>query len=668
MTQQITFGVRELTELGRVGGIDISPCGRWLVAAVARLDEKKSTYISDLWRVDLTEVGTPVQLTRGGSDDRAPRFRRDGSIGFLSNRSPGEKPDEGDHERAQVWLLPAWGGEARPLTHEPLGVTGFQFAAQADVMVATVEQLPGVPSSEQRRVLEEQRKYGPSGLLYRKTPVRYWDSWLPPTTLHVVAYDGEGSTRRDLTPDLTQRELRDYEWDISPDGRKVVITWSLPSGDGFEDGRLLLLDTERGESNLVGEEDSTQWRFPVFSPDGCAMVALRHTRTLAEHGPKVLWYFDLQAGTRRPLTAEFDRWPHPWAFTRDGQEVLFTTDDWGYVPVFSVNIQSEKVRRLTASHQGGSHEQLRAHPDGKSVVGVCHSFLHPPEPFRMELGEEKGVELLANLSGFRPEQGRAIARVEDFHVRSEDGLPIQTFLVLPQHREGPAPTLFWVHGGPRSQWADAWHWRWNALVYAAAGYVVALPNPRGSTGAGQAFIEGVWGNQWGGSCYRDLMAVADDLARRPDLDGGRIACMGASFGGFMTNWIGVNTDRFRCLVSQAGVFSFESFHGVSDVPGWWALEMGGSPWTQDFDFHRYSPNRRMGAWVSPTLIIHGERDYRVPVGESLALFDALQVHKIPSELLIFPNENHWILKPRNVILWYDTKLDFLRRWLGPTSS
>ena len=668
MPESSVLGIRQLTELGRVGGIDISPCGRWLVAAVARLDEKKSAYISDIWRIDLQEGGLPVRLTRGGSDDRAPRFRRDGSLGFLSNRSPGEKVTEGESQRSQVWLLPALGGEPRPLTDEPLGVTGFHFAPEADVMVATVEQLPGVASGEQRAVMEERNKWGPSGLHYRNIPVRYWDSWLPPTTLHVVAYDGEGQCRRDLTPDLTQRELRDYEWDISRDGRKVVITWSLPSGDGFEDGRLLLLDTEKGQSELVGDEPSTQWRFPVFSPDGQGLVALRHTRTLAEHGPKALWHFDLLQGTTRPLTEAFDRWPHPWAFTRDGTEVLFTADDWGYVPVFAVDIHTCRVRRLTASHLGGTHEQLRAHPDGKTLLGVRHCFLHPPEPFRMTLGEEQDVELLAGLSNFGLEQGKAIARVEDFHVSSEEGLPIQTFLVLPQHHQGPLPTLFWVHGGPRSQWADAWHWRWNTLVYAAAGYAVALPNPRGSTGAGQAFIEGVWGNQWGGSCYRDLMAVADNLAQRPDLDSGRMACMGASFGGFMTNWIGVNTDRFRCLVSQAGVFSFESFHGVSDVPGWWALEMGGSPWTRDFDFHRYSPNRRIGAWVSPTLIIHGERDYRVPVGESLALFDALQVHKVPSELLIFPNENHWILKPRNAIMWYDTKLDFLHRWLGPTSS
>src|SRR5690606_27331191 len=202
------------------------------------------------------------------------------------------------------------------------------------------------------------------------------------------------------------------------------------------------------------------------------------------------------------------------------------------------------------------------------------------------------------------------------------------------------------HVVPVGQHVDGRHWRWNPLVATGAGYAVALPNPRGSTGRGQAFIEGVWNNRWGGDCYLDLMAVADALERRPDVDGARMAALGGSFGGYMANWIGGQTERLRCLVTHASIYHFPAFHGATDEPAYFALELGGTPYGADpAAFERYSPHRFIEKWKTPTLVIHGEKDYRVPVSEALLLFEALQLHGVESELLIFPDENHWILKP-----------------------
>ena len=196
----------------------------------------------------------------------------------------------------------------------------------------------------------------------------------------------------------------------------------------------------------------------------------------------------------------------------------------------------------------------------------------------------------------------------------------------------------------------------------SAGWAVALPNPRGSTGVSEAFLDGVWGNTWGEGCYADVMAVADALAARPEVDSNRMVAMGGSFGGYMANWIGANSDRFRALVSHAGVFAFSHFHGTTDSPAFWALRMGGqTPWGDLEEYDRYSAHRFVARWRTPTLVIHGERDYRVPIGEALALFEALQHHGVPSELLVFPDENHWILKPRNIRVWYRTWLDFVAR-------
>jgi dipeptidyl aminopeptidase/acylaminoacyl peptidase len=203
----------------------------------------------------------------------------------------------------------------------------------------------------------------------------------------------------------------------------------------------------------------------------------------------------------------------------------------------------------------------------------------------------------------------------------------------------------------------------------AQGYAVALPNPRGSTGFGQEFIQGIWGNVWGDQCYKDLMAVADALCARADIDAQRTMAMGGSFGGYMTNWIGTQTDRFNCLITHASIFTMANFTGVTDHPAWWYLEMGGEdPYADSERFDRYAPLRHVKNWTSPALIIHGEKDYRCPVSEGLNLFEALQYHGVPSELLVFPDENHWILKPRNIVVWYRAVLEFIGRHLSAAAA
>jgi dipeptidyl aminopeptidase/acylaminoacyl peptidase len=209
---------------------------------------------------------------------------------------------------------------------------------------------------------------------------------------------------------------------------------------------------------------------------------------------------------------------------------------------------------------------------------------------------------------------------------------------------------------------DGWHWRWNALLAVAQGYMVVQPNPRGSTGFGQEFVQGIWGNVWGDQCYRDLMAVADALEQREDVDAARIMAMGGSFGGYMTNWIGTQTKRFRCLVTHASIVTMASFTGTTDHPAWWYLEMGGeNPYADPAGYDRFAPIRHIRQWKTPTLIVHGELDYRCPIGEGLNLFEALQYHGVDSELVVFPDENHWIMKPRNIVAWYQNVLGFLAR-------
>jgi dipeptidyl aminopeptidase/acylaminoacyl peptidase len=301
------------------------------------------------------------------------------------------------------------------------------------------------------------------------------------------------------------------------------------------------------------------------------------------------------------------------------------------------------------------------HRFGDQIIGRHHSILAPPAPFIAPLHSPSDRTRLS-LPNTETTSFDEHAQWQELTVTAKDGAEIQSFVITP-NTPGPHPVLFWVHGGPISHFADWWHWRWNPLVFAEQGYAVVMPNPRGSRGFGGAFIEGIWNNQWGDTCFDDLMRVADALKDNPALDTQRMGAMGASFGGYMMNWFGGQTDRFKAIICHAGIFDISAFYGATDLPAWWNLQMGGSPYSDPEHHDRYSPHRFVQHWTSPTLIIHGEKDYRCPIDAGLALFEALQLHGVDAELLVFPDENHWIQKPANIVAWHDAILAFLKRIL-----
>lgn len=662
------FDIHAMLRLKRVQSVVASPCGNWAAVALEAMDQDGSKFAVNLWKVALDGSGQTSQLTRGKSRDHSPCFRHDGALGFLSDRANADAKADAGEPVSQVWLLPAHGGEAACITDEALGVSAFRFARDADVMILLTKVLPGVAAEQQRETAARRKKHGPSALHYKTMPVRFWNHWLPDAKPHLIAIDHAG--RRDLTPKV-ERELEEAEFDLSFDGSLAAITWATPGADRVAERALMLIDVAQGTQRILGREPLATLGHPVFSPDGKRLACQIQSRA-AHTCPNVsMRLIELDSGESNPLAPTWNLWPQPQAWHPDGSRLYVSADEQGSVPIFEIELATGDIMRLT---EHGSHSQIqfqRELQDGviggrASLVGIKSSLLHPPELFQLPLASSNSYNITPKLSGFDP--AMVALTQENLSVISTDQYPVQCWLLKPANapENGAAatlPTLMWIHGGPISAWIDAWHWRWNPLLAVAQGYCVLLPNPRGSTGFGQAFIEGIWGNQWGLQCYEDLMAVADSAAARPDLDANRMVAMGGSFGGYMSNWIGTQTRRFRALVSHAGIYSMSAFTGVTDDPAWWMLEMDGEPYSDPAWFDRYAPSRAIANWKTPTLIIHGEQDYRVPISEGLALFEALQFHGVESELLVFPDENHWILKPNNSIVWYQSVFEFIQRHL-----
>jgi dipeptidyl aminopeptidase/acylaminoacyl peptidase len=496
--------------------------------------------------------------------------------------------------------------------------------------------------------------------------VRHWDEWLHENDefpfVHLIACNASAEQRIDLTPGARGEFAIEPELAVSDDGRLVASLRRTLGKDREQDLAIVLIDLETRAERVLGEADAVIYEGLAISPDGAHIATTRAVRNPKEVVRPTLMLFDTASGASRAVAEQWDRWPMLGAWSADSRRLFVTADDNGHKPLFVIDARSGSVDRC-APEAGGAHDHPTLLSDGRIAV-VRSTLLDAPECYVID---GSNLRPLARLSGFV--EASEWAQVESFTTASTDGAHIQSFLVKPKGTNGKLPLAYWIHGGPIGMHGDGWHWRWNPLLLVAQGYAVALPNPRGSTGFGQDYIQGIWGNVWGEQCYSDLMAVADALCERSDIDAARTMAMGGSFGGYMTNWIGTQTERFKCLISHAGIVTMAQFTGVTDHPGWWYIEMGGeNPYEDPERFDRYAPIRHIANWRSPTLIIHGERDYRCPVNEALNLFEALQYHGVPSELLVFPDENHWILKPRNIVVWYEAVLEFIGRHLNASGS
>jgi len=646
----------------RVAGLALSPDGRHLVTSVARVAADGKRFTSALWALDPAGDAAPRRLTRSAPGESGAAFLPDGSLLFTSSRAdPDAKPGDGDADRdrrpAGLWLLPAAGGEARLVFAAPGGVQGVAVARDAGTVAFAAAMFPGTADAAADEVREKARTdAGVAAQLFDEYPIRYWDHYLGPRQRRLFAAaapgdDGRLTDARDLTPE-PGRHLDQTSFDIAPGGATVVTGWRRDGRRHRDVVDLVAIDAATGDRHplLVAEAEHSGVR---CSPDGRWAVCRRACPGAPERPSDVtLWLVDLVTGEHRELTPGLDLWPHGLAWACDSTAVLFVADQGGRAPVFRVDVEGGRVTRLS---RAGAFDSLCPAPAGGRVLALLTTPSSPPVV--VALDEAAADQAPVRLPTPEPEAS-VPGRLEEVVATADDGVAVHSWLVLPDDASAdrPAPLVVFIHGGPLLSW-NAWHWRWNAQLLAARGYAVLLPDPALSTGYGLSFVARGWG-RWGDRPYTDVMAAVDAAVSRPDVDGSRTAAMGGSFGGYMANWVAGHTDRFRAIVTHAGLWALDQFHGTTDLGVWWERQLG-DPYLDRDRYEAHSPNRHVGHIRTPMLVIHGERDHRVPVGEALRLWTDLRRHGVESRFLYFPDENHWIEKPQNARLWYETVFAFL---------
>ena len=629
--------------LPRASGLAVSPDGSRVVTSIAELNEKRTEFVTAIWELDPDGRKPARRLTRGAKGESSPVFTADGDLMFLAAR-----PTEGDDTPpASLWRLPAAGGEAVEALALPGGIDAVRTARAAEVTAVAAKLLrsaAGIDDDKRLRALRKDNKV--SAVLHSGYPVRYWDHDLGPDQPHLLDVDGA----RDLTPDPGDA-LREAVFDVSSDGTFIVTSWHDPAPGASIRGVLVRIDVATGQRTVIADDPQADLGLPAISPDGTAVAFTRETHSTPDKAPRITLCHMRFGEPFVELSGEWDRWPTSVTWAVDGSALIVTADENGRGPVFEVDPCTGAVTRLTDDHY--TYTDVRTAPGGV-VYAMRSSYARPSHPVRID--NDGTVTELPCVAA--PELPGTLTEVI---ATADDGQTVRSWLALP-HGDQPAPLVLWVHGGPLASW-NAWHWRWNPWLLVAKGYAVLLPDPALSTGYGQDFIQRGWG-AWGFAPYTDLMAATDAACAHPRVDETRTAAMGGSFGGYMANWIAGHTDRFDAIVTHASLWALDQFGPTTDGAYWWAREMTPEMAEQN------SPHRFVGQIRTPMLVIHGDRDYRVPIGEALRLwFELLTESGLPAaedgtsphRFLYYPSENHWVLSPQHAKIWYQVVTAFLAR-------
>jgi dipeptidyl aminopeptidase/acylaminoacyl peptidase len=674
----ITFD--DLIAMKRVADAQISPDGKQVAYVVNAVDKNLNRGKRGIWIVP-TGGGEARQLITSDKNDDTPRWSRDGSrIAFLSTR-------EG---APQIFVANADGSNPRKVTDAPAGVGEFIWSPDGRMFAFVTEVYPDCGSFNcVARRLEAEEKSKVKAVIADRLLYRHWDSFKRGRRTHLFVVPSEGGEPRDLTPgdfDVPPFSLGDpTAFDFAPDSAEIVFARNTDKDEARSTNNdLFLVPVAGGDAKRITGGNTGSDTTPRYSPDGRWIAWRSQERYGYEADRFRLMLYDRKAGTSKELTAGFDRWVNEFVWAPDSQSLLIGAEDWGRELIGVASIQGGVKPLITKTASVG----LSLSADGRTLAFTRSSLTMPAEVFAAGSDganarqlTQTNAALLAQLDLTPAEdfefEGAKVAvpktrKLGSIKMTTDfgPGKPsrIHGFIVKPPQfdKAKKYPMVLLVHGGPQGAWLDNWGYRWNAQMWAARGYVTVLINPHGSTGYGQAFTEQISGD-WGGAVYDDLMKGVDHVIKQGYVDPARIGAAGGSYGGYMVNWMMGHTDRFKAYVSHAGIFNSVSMYATEEL--WFQeWEFKGTPWDNPELYQKWSPHLHAGKFKTPTLVVHGELDYRVPVGEGIQLFSTLQRRGTPSKFLYYPDEGHWILKPQNSELWYKTVLDWFDQWLKPNGA
>jgi len=666
--------IDDLLAVKGVSDPQVSPDGKLVVYVVSEIDRATEKSNSDLYLVPVAG-GEPKRLTTSAGADNHPRWSPDGgTIAFNSSRGGS----------MQVWLLPVDGGEARQLTRLPVDAVGPIWSPTGEHVAFAAKVLPGKTPEETAASDEAKGKEKSKVKVYDALMVRHWDEWDDGKRSHLFVAEVATGKAKDLTPKLASNTppapfggSSDYAF--APNGKELAFTAEPLKDMAWSTNSDVWIVSLAGNEpqNLTGDNPGADAQ-PSYSPDGDYLAFVSQSRAGFEADKWALRVRDRSEGETTDVTAQLDRsvQSFAWGGSRavkkpfDGtvRDLFVVLDDGGSVTIRGLGLLPDGDGHIFVNERpgriaGGSNNAVQVLPGGEELI-FTHGASNAPNEIYKAKADGSGMVALTRHNAALV-AGLDVPRAEGFTFKGAEGDEVAGWLVKPPGFDPSKkyPVVFLIHGGPQGAWHDEWHNRWNYGLFAAPGYAVVAINPRGSTGYGQKFTDQI-SRDWTGLVYEDLMRGLDHaLKAYPFLDKGRMAAAGGSYGGFMVNWIAGHSDRFRALVSHAGVFDLTSMYGTTEELWFAEWEFGGVPWENPKIYLDQTPSAFAGSFKTPTLVLHGALDYRVPEAQGLGMFTALQRKGVPSRLVLFPDEGHWIAKPANRIVWWREIHGWLDKYL-----
>lgn len=658
------FSFNDLMKVRRVSDPQLSPDGKQVAFTIGDVNMTANRVVNQIYVADLDRPDRPPrQITSGNSSNSAPRWSPDGKkLAFTTG--------------GQIWTMEPDGDRKRQVTSISTGAGNPVWSPDGRWIAFNSDVYPDCPDDACNKKRDDEAEASKvKAIVTERLLYRHWVEWRDKKRTHVFVAPSEGGKAVDLTPgdfdSPPYAASSGVDYAFSPDSKEIAFLKNPDKIEAISTNSDIVIAsiTDKNQKNITSKNRGYD-ASPAYTPDGKYLIYRSQPREGFEADRWRLMRYDRQSGETVELTRGFDQQVEEFTISSDSKSIYFVAGVRGRNRVFTLPVEPDfrlriatHVKDLTSvSNEYSSSSGLNISSDGKTLIFLSNSMTSPSEVFSADLtsGSSKPVT--------RANAPLGLSRPEDLDWTGALGAKVHGFLVKPANFDASKkyPLIVLIHGGPQGAWMDNWGYRWNPQIWANAGYVVFMPNPRGSTTYGQKFVDEISGD-WGGKVVVDLKNGVAEVIKRPYIDKNRIGAAGASYGGYMVDWLlGHNNDprfRFKAFLSHAGVYNLESMAGATEELWFVKWEFKGMPWENPVLYNRWSPHKFAANFDTPTLVTAGEIDYRVPVDQSYQLFTGLQLKGVPSKLIVFPDEGHWILKPQNSEFWHKNVFDWFAKYL-----